>query len=194
LPESRSFLRFGTEWHNGCSTICQRRWQAPSSDEAQGWWLQMKFGQHLFRLACVLGAVSPFQAAVAETQPWTDGSSFNAPLGGHGGSSFNSVAGDYGRGADGNRTIVDGRFVGNCYSSRDGITPGVGSHSGVDRAPGFPSNPCTSGSSSPSTQNQAIGNTISVVTQGSWNTVIVDSKQVNNGNQTAILNGRINVN
>ena len=49
--------------------------------------------------------------------------------------------------------------------------------------------------------NTAIGNQLNVVTQGSFNTVIVDSTQINNGNQTALqnadpvaLNGELNLN
>jgi holdfast attachment protein HfaA len=41
----------------------------------------------------------------------------------------------------------------------------------------------------------AIGNNLVVVTQGSWNTVIVNSTQTNNGNVTAgnsaVLNGKV---
>lgn len=37
----------------------------------------------------------------------------------------------------------------------------------------------------------AIGNNLVVITQGSWNTVIVNSNQVNNGNVTATSNGQV---
>ncbi len=49
----------------------------------------------------------------------------------------------------------------------------------------------------------AIGNNLVVITQGSWNTVIVNSNQVNNGNVTAnssgttpgpVINGEIDLN
>ncbi len=36
----------------------------------------------------------------------------------------------------------------------------------------------------------AIGNQLNVVTIGSWNTVIIDSTQINNGNQTVNLDGQ----
>jgi holdfast attachment protein HfaA len=39
----------------------------------------------------------------------------------------------------------------------------------------------------------AVGNQLNVITQGSWNTVIVDSTQINNGNQTTVLNGKIDL-
>jgi len=37
---------------------------------------------------------------------------------------------------------------------------------------------------------QAIGNQLNVVTQGNWNTVIIDSTQINNGDISADLGGR----
>ena len=33
-------------------------------------------------------------------------------------------------------------------------------------------------------QGTAVGNQLNVITQGNWNTVIVNSTQINNGNQT----------
>lgn len=36
---------------------------------------------------------------------------------------------------------------------------------------------------------QAIGNQLNVVTQGNWNTVIVDSTQINNGDVSAVVEG-----
>ena len=44
----------------------------------------------------------------------------------------------------------------------------------------------------------AIGNNLQVITQGSWNTVIINSTQINNGNVTAkskaVLNGELYLN
>ena len=62
---------------------------------------------------------------------------------------------------------------------------------GEGEAAGFPANPCTNQSAAPAQQNMAIGNSVTVMTQGSWNTVIVATNQTNNGNQTAILNGKL---
>lgn len=41
----------------------------------------------------------------------------------------------------------------------------------------------------------AIGNSLSVNVQGNWNTVIVNSKQINNGDvsATTVLNGKVNL-
>ena len=38
-----------------------------------------------------------------------------------------------------------------------------------------------------------MGNQLNVITQGNWNTVIVNSTQINNGNQTTALNGKIDL-
>jgi holdfast attachment protein HfaA len=72
------------------------------------------------------------------------------------------------RDANGNRTIINGQI-----QIEGSLTGGLmdGSYStGL-------------GSS------QAIGNQLNVVTQGNWNTVIVDSTQINNGDISAVTEG-----
>jgi holdfast attachment protein HfaA len=84
------------------------------------------------------------------------------------------------RDANGNRVIVNGMMGSSSMSSLQGQTQtGVG-------MPG-----ATWGNSANAT---AIGNSLNVVVVGSWNTVIVDSEQINNGDQTAntSLNGKLN--
>ena len=78
------------------------------------------------------------------------------------------------RDASGNRVIVNGQFVDSNFSSSNGIKSGVGS-----------------GLGGPNASATAIGNQLNVVTQGSWNTVIVNSDQENNGDVEAktVLNG-----
>lgn len=39
----------------------------------------------------------------------------------------------------------------------------------------------------------AIGNQLNVVTNGSYNTVIIDSTQINNGDQSVVLNGELDL-
>jgi holdfast attachment protein HfaA len=81
------------------------------------------------------------------------------------------------RDANGNRVIVNGQYVSNgVLQSRDGLTGGVG------RA--------GTGASGNAT---AIGNSLNVIVTGRYNTVIVDADQINNGNQTAVLNGGLNL-
>ena len=45
-----------------------------------------------------------------------------------------------------------------------------------------------------SLQGSAIGNQINVITQGNFNTVIVNATQTNTGNQSTVLNGSLNLN
>lgn len=40
----------------------------------------------------------------------------------------------------------------------------------------------------------AVGNSVTVVTQGTYNTVIVNTQQTNNGNQKVVLNGKLSLN
>jgi holdfast attachment protein HfaA len=77
---------------------------------------------------------------------------------------------------NGNLLIVNGVMAGaSAYAKQTGVH-----HSGVG------------GNSAGAT---AIGNSLNVTVLGSWNTVIVDSEQVNNGNQNAEvnLNGDLNL-
>ncbi|MGQ0740949.1 MAG: holdfast anchoring protein HfaA [Alphaproteobacteria bacterium] len=79
------------------------------------------------------------------------------------------------RDENGNKVFVNGVMTGATHSAAEGVH-----RSGVGFAgPG--------GTASAT----AIGNALNVVVNGSWNTVIVDSKQVNKGDQTATLNGDI---
>ena len=82
------------------------------------------------------------------------------------------------RDANGNRLIVDGLIQdadGDTYSRTHGRGAAYGGGS------------------------TAIGNNLVVVTQGNWNTVIVNSTQTNNGNVTAtntapVINGELDLN
>lgn len=84
------------------------------------------------------------------------------------------------RDRNGNRVIVDGRIVnGDDLSS---LSYGMNTPWG------------STGGSGMLGQSTAIGNQLNVVTQGNFNTVIINSTQINNGNQTAYLNGELNLN
>jgi holdfast attachment protein HfaA len=77
------------------------------------------------------------------------------------------------RDLNGNRVIVDGRIVvGDDLSSLP-----LGLYNSGNGGLGF------------SGTGTAIGNQLNVTTQGSFNTVVVNATQINNGNQTVIING-----
>ncbi|HEV7689483.1 MAG TPA: holdfast anchoring protein HfaA [Hyphomonadaceae bacterium] len=88
------------------------------------------------------------------------------------------------RDANGNRLILDGRIMtGMDASTFSTATASASSWSQAISGAGF---------GGASVQNQAIGNQLNVITNGSYNTVIVNSTQTNNGNQTATSNGSLN--
>lgn len=83
------------------------------------------------------------------------------------------------RDANGNRVILNGVMGSGNQTTLTGVQ-----QSGVG-VPGMWGNSATA---------SAIGNSLNVVVVGSWNTVIIDSTQVNNGDQNAeaSLNGKLN--
>jgi holdfast attachment protein HfaA len=146
-------------------------------------------------LLTAAAAILAVNATAQDGGGWGDSSAavFNAPKGYGSQAEFNGSPKGSTRDANGNRTIVNGRYTDNCYYNVDGVTPGVGSRSKVTGTPGFPQNPCANGTAAAAIQNQAIGNNVTVVTTGHWNTVVVDTTQTNNGDQSATLNGGLNL-
>jgi len=89
------------------------------------------------------------------------------------------------RDANGNRVILDGRIMtGMDQSTLSTATASAGAWSQATAGAGFGGGIST---------GMAVGNQLNVITQGNWNTVIVDSTQINNGNQTTVLNGKIDL-
>jgi holdfast attachment protein HfaA len=86
------------------------------------------------------------------------------------------------RDSNGNLALVNGQFQSSSMSQQSGVqSMGVLGNGGTTLGSNAGFGPV--GSSS------AIGNSLNVITTGSDNTVIVDSTQTNNGNQTATVNG-----
>ena len=79
----------------------------------------------------------------------------------------------------GNRVIVNGRILNDTSTLNGGLNTGWGQTSGASGLLG---------------NSSAIGNQLNVVTNGSFNTVIIDSTQINNGDQTVYLNGELDLN
>jgi holdfast attachment protein HfaA len=90
------------------------------------------------------------------------------------------------RDLNGNRVILDGRML--TGDDLSNLPPGLYNYNGLlSGGAGF------SGAGSAT----AIGNQLNVITQGSWNTVIVTNTQINNGDinaNTNVLNGGLNLN
>ena len=132
--------------------------------------------------AAVLGLLVPTIAA-AQSAGSTGASQFQQ---GYGAARSSTARGTNGstRDANGNRLIVDGiiQSGASSYSRQSGGVANAYSGAGASRG-------TTIGGST------AIGNQLNVVVQGSWNTVIVNSNQTNNGDVTAgtALNGNLDL-
>lgn len=144
---------------------------------------QLKRPGLVLRMAA-LGVLGALAASAAQAQSIdTNSAEFNAGWGRRAGQE-NHIVDFNTRDANGNRVIVDGLILsGEDQStfSRAGAFGTAGAYSGVGSLGGSAS---------------AIGNSLNVITQGSNNTVIVDSTQINNGNISAgtTLNGGVNTN
>lgn len=111
-------------------------------------------------------ALAALSAGSAQAQSLSSNSaSFNAGWGRGSGSDNNPSVNTFARDASGNRVIIDGVIQTGADQSSFHQTDG-GAGAGFGGA-------------------TAIGNNLSVITQGNWNTVIVDSTQINNGDVTA---------
>ncbi len=82
------------------------------------------------------------------------------------------------RDSAGNRVIVNGRIINDTSTLSGGLHTGWGQ---------------TGGASGMLGTGSAVGNQLNVVTNGSFNTVIIDSTQINNGDQTVYLNGELDL-
>jgi holdfast attachment protein HfaA len=122
------------------------------------------------RLAVVMTALATAAAGPAAAQTMsTNSASFNGGYGRYNGQENRPIENYSNRDANGNMMIIDGIIqAGSSYASSEAKSS---SYSGGVGA----------GSSSAT----AIGNNLNVVTQGNFNTVIVNSTQINNGNVTA---------
>jgi holdfast attachment protein HfaA len=126
------------------------------------------------RLAIVAGLTFALDAGQAQAQYMsTNAAEFNAGYGRYSGQE-NQPVDVTTRDANGNRVIVDGLILtGQDLSSFARARGAADAFAGVGSVGGGAS---------------AIGNNLVVVTQGSNNTVIVDSTQINNGNVSARSN------
>jgi holdfast attachment protein HfaA len=112
----------------------------------------------------------------AQAQSASSSGQFNIPYG-KSYNDFNQPFDARTRDANGNRTIVNGRmFLGQQSNLSLGIGGGFFGGNASSGVGGF-------GGAG------AIGNQLNVVTVGSWNTVIIDSTQINNGNQNVNISG-----
>jgi len=114
------------------------------------------------------GIASATLTTAAVAGPYDQSANYNNPIG-MSSSSMNAPVNSSLRDANGNLEVVDGKITSSSFSEVGGVQGFNGGSSGV-------------GGTSSAT---AIGNQLNVVTMGSNNIVIVDSTQINNGDQNA---------
>ncbi len=133
--------------------------------------------------ACI--AAMGFAGALAQpaSAQLANASSYNNPYGMTQGGENQTVDPSL-RDSNGNLALVNGQFQSSSMSQQSGVqSMGVlgGGAGGSSLGSGAGFGPVSSAT--------AIGNSLNVVTVGSNNTVIVNSSQTNNGNQTATTSG-----
>jgi len=116
-------------------------------------------------------------STAAHAGDWTNSATYN----GFGTTTQNMPSNFSLRDGNGNLTVVNGQFTGSSFSSSSGAQSASAFGSGVGM-----------GGQPMSGQATAIGNSLNVVVVGNHNTTVVDSSQINSGNQTATaqLSGR----
>ncbi|HEX3810817.1 MAG TPA: holdfast anchoring protein HfaA [Rhizomicrobium sp.] len=127
--------------------------------------------------AAVAGLAVPGIASAANLG---DSSSYNTPFGMSSSAQQNQAIDPSLRDGNGNLQVVNGQFQSSAFAQGFGM---ASASAGASSSTG-PNGTNTSGVGYGSSAT-AIGNQLNVVTVGSGNTVIVDSRQTNNGNQTA---------
>lgn len=126
--------------------------------------------------ALLIAAMAAGPSMAAQAGDWTNSANYN----GFGNTTQNAPSNFSLRDGNGNLTVVNGQFVGSSFSTSTGAQSASAFGSGVGM--GQPM----------SGQATAIGNSLNVVVVGNHNTTVVDSSQINSGNQTATaqLSGR----
>ena len=121
-------------------------------------------------------AVSMTAQAAQQAEGFANSAIYNGAIGMSLGQENRAISGSN-RDANGNLLIVNGIMSG---------TGNVNQQDGLHQA--------GSGNGPNSASATAVGNSLNVTVTGAWNTVIVDSTQINNGDQnaSASLNGSLN--
>jgi holdfast attachment protein HfaA len=120
-------------------------------------------------LPLTLCALSVLAATAAKAGDWTSSTMYN----GYGATTMNQASNYSMRDANGNLTMINGQIQPSVYSNASGSqfsSAGVGTAAASGEAYG---------------QATAIGNSLNVTVVGNHNTTIINSSQLNTGNQTA---------
>jgi holdfast attachment protein HfaA len=134
----------------------------------------MTYTSKILCLAAIFASLAT--PSLAQVAGFNDAGSYNSGYGMNAGSAQQPTNVSL-RDANGNLSVVNGQFTTSTMAQATGVQnlSALGQNSGV----GF-------GNTSNGTAS-AIGNSLNVITTGNNNTVIVNSHQTNNGNQTATV-------
>jgi holdfast attachment protein HfaA len=146
---------------------------APPASEQQAP-APMSYSTKIFCLAAIFATFAT--PSLAQVAGYNDAGSYSSGYGMSAGSAQQPVNTSL-RDGNGNLAVVNGQFTTSTMSQATGVQNlrNLGQNAGV----GFQNS--ANGTAS------AIGNSLNVITTGSFNTVIVNSKQTNDGNQTATV-------
>jgi holdfast attachment protein HfaA len=122
------------------------------------------------RTLLIAGIALASSASTALAGGYDTAGNYNAPIGMSSTSQMNTPVTSSLRDANGNLAVVNGQITSSSFTEVGGVQAFSPTSGGVGGTVG---------------QASAIGNQLNVVTTGSNNIVIVDSNQINNGNQTA---------
>jgi len=134
-----------------------------------------------FRHILVAGIAAAFTGA-AQAGDYSNAASYNSPYGMASGQENQAVNPSL-RDANGNLTVVNGQFTSSAFAQQAGVQS-MGTMSSASLA-SLGNSTGTSGTLGTYGGATAIGNSLNVVTVGNNNTVVVNSSQINNGNQNA---------
>jgi holdfast attachment protein HfaA len=130
----------------------------------------------------LLAGLGATLATAAQAADYNNAASYNSGYGMTAGQENQAINPSL-RDANGNLTVVNGQFTSSSFSRQTGVqsmgTISSGSLSSLGTS--------SSGVGTNYSTASAIGNSLNVVTVGNNNTVIVNSTQINNGNQTATV-------
>src|ERR1700712_4073730 len=122
---------------------------------------------HMQKIAA-LALLALTASTAAQAQTWNNSASYN----GYGATTQNQASAYSMRDANGNLTMVNGQVTSAQYSANSGAQSAYAGGVGMGGANAYG-------------QATAIGNSLNVTVIGSHNTTIIDSSQINSGNQTA---------
>jgi holdfast attachment protein HfaA len=130
----------------------------------------------------LLAGLGATLATAAHAADYNNAASYNSAYGMSAGQENQAINPSL-RDANGNLTVVNGQFTSSSFSRQTGVQSMGTISSGTLSSLGTSS----SGVGTNYNTASAIGNSLNVVTVGNNNTVIVNSTQINNGNQTATV-------